>query len=181
MPNPWPPGRPRFRRSVALAVLVLLALAPAPPARGHSFVARGWEELVAQAEEIFAGEVTEARSFELPGGLIATDVLFARRRVLKGDREGPLTLRVFGGTVGAVTLKLSGVPRFETGLTYVVFARGNGTDVFPVVGGPHGLFQIRRDPASGQELVFGARGETLWSVPVPAEAFLEAIEEEVRR
>ena len=159
----------------------LLALTAASSADAHSFVSRDWEELVAEAEEIFAGEVTATRSFEMPGGLIATDVIFARPHVLKGGDGGPLVLRVFGGTVGAVTLKLSGLPRFETGLTYVVFARGNGTDVFPVVGGPSGLFQIRRDVASGQDLVFGARGETLWSVPVPAGAFLDAIEEEVRR
>ena len=180
MPIPTAFPRSRSVRGLLFAILAVLSLTAAR-ADAHSFVFKDWEALVAEAEEIFAGQVTATRSFELPGGLIATDVVFARPRVLKGPDGGPLTLRVFGGTVGAVTLKLSGIPRFERGLTYVVFARGNGSDVFPVVGGTYGLFQIRRDPASGQDLVVGARGETLWSVPVSADAFLEAIEEEVRR
>ena len=180
MPTPTALARSPAARCLLLTLLAILALA-ATRAHAHSFVFKDWEALVAEAEEIFAGQVTSTRSFELPGGLIATDVVFARPRVLKGPDGGPLTLRVFGGTVGAVTLSLSGIPRFETGRTYVVFARGNGTDVFPVVGGTYGLFQIRRDPVSGQDLVVGGRGETLWSVPVSADAFLDAIEEEVRR
>jgi hypothetical protein len=171
----------RARLTVLLLALVVFTLV-ARLAGAHSILSKDWEQLVTEAEQIFTGTVTATRSLELPGGAIVTDVVFGHSHVLKGDGgPGPLTLRVFGGTVGAVTLKLSGIPRFEDGRTYVVFARGNGSHVFPIVGGAAGLFQVRREPATGQDLVFGARGETLWTVPVTADAFLEAIEEDLRR
>jgi hypothetical protein len=137
---------------------------------------------VAEADQIFTGTVVAMAARELANGAIVTDVIFANPRVLKGSGgDGLLTLRILGGTVGGTTLRLSGIPGFAIGREYIVFAKGNGTDAFPEVGGAHGVFRIRRDPATGEEHVFGARGEALWEVPVPLDVFLAAIAEDVRR
>ena len=63
-------------------------------------------------------------------------------------------------------MELSGIPKFEQGVTYLVFVEGNGTALFPVVGGPQGLFQIKKDEATGQDLVLDVQGKPLLSKTV---------------
>jgi hypothetical protein len=149
---------------------------------GHSFVYKGWEEMVVEAEQIFVGTVTATSSRRLESGIIVTDVIFSSPRVLKGgDSSVPLALRVMGGTVGAESMVLPGLPRFRQGRTYLVFVRGNGRDAFPVVGGNGGMFQVRRDLTTGTEVVYGAQGEDLMTPAPPLTAFIDAIQDELNR
>jgi hypothetical protein len=144
--------------------LTLLAL-PAPAA-GRSFAPKEFDQMVAEAEQIFVGTVAAADSWRLPAGLIVTDVTFATSEVLKGPVGGVVTLLMPGGTVEDETLKVSGLPALEVGATYLVFVRDNGSAIVPVVGGDQGLFRIARDPGSGRELALDARGKPIASETV---------------
>ena len=168
-----------MRTSLVLAALLALAVARADAA---SFAPKQFEHLVREAEQIVVGTVSAVPARRLPAGAIVTDVEFGAARVLKGAAPpSGLSLLVLGGTLGGETEQLDGVPVFRAGVTYLVFIRGNGRVVFPVVGGAAGLFQVRREPRSGEELVFDAEGRPLADVDVPLAAFLEAITDELAR
>jgi hypothetical protein len=85
-----------------------------------------------------------------------------------------------GGSVDGEALVLPGLPQFRQGRTYLVFVRGNGREAFPVVGGNAGMFLVRLD-SSGEEVVFGSRGEVIMTPAPPLSAFLQAIDEELHR
>jgi hypothetical protein len=170
------------RAAVLLAALWILAPgAPAGPASAAVFAVKHFEELVGEAELIFVGTVTGESAQKLPAGLIVTDVSFSASHVLKGGAGGStVVLRVVGGTVGRETLEIPDVPRFRPGGRYVVFVKGNGRSVFPVVGGTRGLFQVVWDPARSADVVRDALGRPLSDPVVPLAAFLGAVEEELR-
>lgn len=64
-----------------------------------------------------------------------------------------ITVRLLGGTVGALTSHVSGVPRFAPGEEVVLFLQRNGGGNFSVVSWQQGTFRIRRDAGSGKEVV----------------------------
>jgi hypothetical protein len=155
-------------------------LAAAGPATAGVFVVKDFEELVAEAEMIFVGTVSGEAAQKLAGGPIVTDVTFSSAQVLKGPPGAMVVLRVVGGTVGRESLELTDVPRFRPGVRYLVFVKGNGRTIFPVVGGRRGLFQVVRDPALQADVVRDAGGRPLAETPVPLAGFLAAVEEELR-
>jgi hypothetical protein len=162
----------------ALSVIALAALAG--PAGAAVFAVKHFEELVGEAELIFVGTVISESAQKLPARLIVTDVSFATSHVLKGAGGSTVVLRVVGGTVGRETLELPDIPRFRPGARYVVFMKGNGRSVFPVVGGSRGLFQVVWDAARGADVVRDALGRPLTDPAVPLTTFLGAVEEELR-
>src|SRR5207249_4154516 len=183
-----PSGQRHVANSALLRIiLILIAVAVSSTATFATvFAHKNFNQLVTEADQIFIGTVTSTPSRQLPSGPIVTDVTFADPQVLKGPASiGQIALLVLGGTVGTVTMEVEGVPRFEVGVRYLVFSEGNGSVVFPVVGGPQGLFQVNRDPSSGQELVFDAYGkpipdsvmnEAFLTPPVALIAFVQAIQ-----
>jgi hypothetical protein len=164
-----------------LAVLLLTLLAvPAgfsTPGMAATFEWKDFEALVAEAEEIFVGTVTELPARRLATGAIVTDVGFDDVRVLKGPHTERVILQVLGGTVDGETMELKGAPQFRSGVRYLVFAKGNGTSIMPVVGGDHGLFQVVVDGALRVDVVRDAQGRPLLDVPIPLGMFVQAVEE----
>jgi hypothetical protein len=140
---------------------------PARPAWGDSFAQKDFDQLVAEAEQIFVGTVAATQSRKLETGAIVTDVTFLSPQPLKGSKvSGDIVFRLLGGSVDGETLKPAGFPEFQPGATYVVFCKGNGTRIFPVVGGNQGLFQVKKDSTTGQDLVFDAYGMPITSQPL---------------
>ena len=87
---------------------------------------------------------------KLANGAIVTDIAFSSPQVVKGADTGTsVTLLMLGGEVDGVRLEIPGLPVFRRDVRYLVFSAGNGRDMFPVVGGPGGLFQLRDDAAAG--------------------------------
>jgi hypothetical protein len=154
----------------------LLIFGFAGTADAITFATKDFETLVAEAEQIVVGRVTGASSQKLSSGTIVTDIVFALDRVLKGASAPTFVLRVVGGTVGPETLDLPGVPKFRPGARYVVFVKGNGRTVFPVVGGSRGVFQVVPDAKRGVDVVVDAYGAPLTTVSVPLAALVEATE-----
>ena len=153
-----------------------------------SFEQKNFDQLVAESDEIFVGTASAAMPRKLPAGGIVTDVTFTNLQVLKGNAANTaITLMTMGGTIGGETFEIRGLPKFQIGVTYIVFSQGNGTTIFPVVGGDQGMFQAKADAATGESMVFNSRGMPITnpsvlqalslqtSSPVSLAVFLQAI------
>lgn len=115
-----------------------------------SFEARDFDALAAEAEQIVIGTVAMTRSRRTGERQIVTDYGFDNLQIVKGTLPaGALTLTMLGGTVGADTLTVAGAPTFQRGIRYLVFVTGNGSVMFPLVGGHQGIFQVRTDATTG--------------------------------
>lgn len=109
------------------------------------------EQLAREAELIFAGEVVDVqyRMSETGPGLASlphTFVTFHIDRLFKGDSEAGdfITLRFRGGPVpdSDLALIIPGVPLFDLGTRSILFVRGNGRSMVPLVGWEQGRFRV---------------------------------------
>jgi len=146
-------------KKALLALLFLVLSLSLGQARAATFIEKNLAQLSAEAEQIFVGTVSALQSRKLPSGAIVTDVRFSDLQLVKGSSQGAdIVLLVLGGEVDGVRLEIPGLPQFQLGTRYLVFSLGNGKDLFPVVGGPGGLFQIQAGPAAGSSIVLSASG-----------------------
>jgi hypothetical protein len=141
-------------RRCAVAALVVLSLSSLVEAT--TVIAPSFEELVAQADVVFEGEVFDTRSrfsAERDGSPIVTDVYFRVAKVLKGDASASLVLQFLGGEVGDRGFRVDGVPTFARGDRDVIFAETSTRLVSPIVGLMHGRVRITADGADRQDVV----------------------------
>ncbi|MFN2508390.1 MAG: hypothetical protein ABR589_06420 [Chthoniobacterales bacterium] len=123
-----------------------------------------FDELVGQAELIFEGTVTEAKSqFAGEGGQrhIVTYVTFKVEEAIKGQPGASYTLRMLGGTVDGQTMQVSDSPRFKVGDRDILFVENNGKQFIPLVGIMHGRFRVQKDNQSGAEVVTSDHGDAV--------------------
>jgi hypothetical protein len=121
-----------------------------------------FDQLVRQAELIFQGTVTDARSvWEGEGGQrhIETYVTFKVDDNVKGDAGNSYTIRMLGGTVGDQTMEVSDAPKFKVGDRDILFVEHNYDQFVPLVGIDHGRFHIQHDDATGRDIVVNGEGE----------------------
>jgi len=178
-----------------LALLLLLLPLLQVPAQAATFVDKNLAQLVTEAEQIFVGSVASVQSRKLPNGAIVTDFRFSDVQFIKGESTATdIVLLALGGEVDGLRLEIPGLPQFQRGGRYLVFSSGNGKDMFPVVGGPAGMFQIIAGTGGGGPIVLNSSGMPLGSAitaeitraaaspapgamqpPVTLESFLAAI------
>lgn len=121
-----------------------------------------FEQLVGQAELIFQGTVTDARSvWEGEGGQrhIETYVTFQIEDNLKGDAGSSYTIRMLGGTVGDETMEVTDTPHFQVGDRDILFVEHNYDQFVPLVGIQHGRMHLQHDEATGHDIVVNSEGE----------------------
>jgi hypothetical protein len=135
-------------------------------ARATTVIPPTFDELVAQAEVIFQGNVTDVRSQWVGEGAqrhIVSYVTFNVADAVKGSPGESYTIRMFGGTVGEDTMGISDAPTFKVGDEDVLFVENNGTQLVPLVGMMHGRFQVQQNE-SGLEIVKDDVGEPVKNV-----------------
>lgn len=106
------------------------------------------QELVGDSATIFVGRVTSLNS-EWTGdrAQIWTNITFSVEEYLKGALPGKtLTLKQLGGTVGDITLSISGAPEWRKGERVLVFARPG---YIPVAGMSRGKASLDGTRVSG--------------------------------
>jgi hypothetical protein len=121
-----------------------------------------FDQLVKQAELIFQGTVTDARSvWEGEGGQrhIETYVTFRVDDNVKGDAGASYTIQMLGGTVGDQTMEVSDAPKFKVGDRDILFVEHNYDQFVPLVGINHGRFHVQHDDATGRDIVVNGEGE----------------------
>jgi hypothetical protein len=130
-------------------------------------------QLVQEAELIFEGVVTavEYRLSDVATpdhvALPHTFVTLAIEQTFKGEAAtgSSLTLRLQGGFDGQDrALLIPGVPLFDVGERAILFVRGNGTELCPLVGWEQGRFRLVEGAVyteHGQELWATSRGDLI--------------------
>jgi hypothetical protein len=86
-------------------------------------------------------------------GEIWTLTSFEPRETWKGIAPPVVRVRLLGGRTRDVTSYVSGVPRFRPGEEVVLFLVPSSAGRFAIVSWAQGTFRVRRDPASGAEVV----------------------------
>lgn len=143
--------------SVALATLASLFPLSASATTILRMDAAG---LVDGAELIFVGTAVHSETVTSEDGTFPyTLVTFTVDETLKGaTAQATVTLELAGGSLETEIVEIPGMPRFDVGATYLLFARGNGTGPCPLLGWKQGMFEIARDGASGAPQVVDERG-----------------------
>ena len=145
--------RPSLMKLVRAATCALLLLGAPTATHAMVVVQRDFPELVARAEQIVAGTVTDIKQ-EIDGaGAPATLVTFSDLTVLKGDVGNTLTLRFYGGETGGVVVHIPDMPTFAVGDRAILFVAGNGRDVCPLVGVWQGRFNVHFDATRQTDIV----------------------------
>ncbi|HUE41201.1 MAG TPA: hypothetical protein VMO75_04670 [Chthoniobacterales bacterium] len=140
-------------------ILINLALTRVP---ATTVIPPTFEQLVQQAELIFQGTVTDARSvWEGEGGQrhIETYVTFNVEDSVKGQPGSSYTIRMLGGTVGDETMEVTDTPKFKIGDREILFVEHNDDQFVPLVGISHGRFHVQHDDQTGRDVVFNGDGE----------------------
>lgn len=138
---------------ILLALSPLIAL-PSGPARAMTVVERDFADLVERAEQIVVGRVSAIGAGKDPHGGPLTLVTFEDLTVLKGTVGSTLTLELSGGMLDSGrVMSIAEMPEFRVGERAVLFVRGNGTDLCPLVGVWQGRFRVVHDEALGVDVV----------------------------
>jgi hypothetical protein len=139
-----------MRSTVALAFAVWMAGASLA---ATVFVPTEFREVVTDSALIVRGRVTDVRPVVLPDSRVESAVTIGVETVLKGAANGFVSVRVPGGTVGAVRHVTIGAPVLRPG-ERAVFFLWRGTDsLWRPVGLSMGVYAVQNDPRTGQPLV----------------------------
>lgn len=131
-----------------------------------SFEPRDFDALVAEADQVVIGTAVTMSARRTGPREIVTDYRFSDLEIVKGTLlTTSLKLTMLGGTVGTDSLTVAGAPTFQRGVRYLVFVSGNGSVMFPLVGGHQGIFQIRKDAVSGTSRVHDYAGRAVTRLP----------------
>jgi hypothetical protein len=150
-------------RSLFLMLCVGLAVASV---RATIVIPPTFDQLVSDAELIFQGTVTDARSQWTGEGAdrrIVTNVTFNIEDAIKGAPGRSYSIQMLGGTVDGETIEVSDTPKFKVGDRDILFVEHNGTQFVPLVGIMHGRFHVQTD-ARGREIVTKDNGALLANV-----------------
>jgi hypothetical protein len=126
-----------------------------------------FEEMADMAELVFVGKAVASRAEWRTVGsdrVIFTLVEFETQEVLKGNAGKSVTLQFLGGTIGDMTLEVTGVPRFKAGDRVILFVEKNGVQFCPLVGVFHGKFGLRKDQKTDHDIIVMHDGKLLRDV-----------------
>ena len=126
-----------------------------------------FEEMTDRADLVFVGKTISCRSEWRSMGtnrVIFTLVECEAHEVLKGNGIKSVTLQFLGGSLGEVTMEVSGVPKFNVGERVILFVEKNGIQFCPLVGVFHGKFGLRKDEKTGSDIVLMHDGKPLRDV-----------------
>lgn len=120
-------------------VAILAGLAPL---YATSVQRLSFDDLVAKAQSIVEGSVSNTQTFRSSDGkLILTNYTIQVEESLKGSNKKTIILTTIGGRIGNTVLHVSGMPVFQTGEKAVLFLEQAGTYT-TVVGLNQGKFTV---------------------------------------
>jgi len=140
--------RRRFLWILFLAGLVLLAVV----ANATTFSRMRFEELAKQATAVARVRCLGAAS-RWENGEIWTETRFEVVEQNKGHLPNVVTVRMLGGSVGALHSRIDGVPAFYAGEEAYVFLWNHEGEPFRILGWSQGTFRIAKDARTGLETV----------------------------
>ena len=136
-----------------------------------TFESRDFDALVSESDQIVIGAAISENARRTGKREIVTDYRFAELEIIKGTASTD-ALTMLGGTMGSESLAIAGAPTFQRGNRYLIFIAGNGSVMFPLVGGYQGIFQIRKDELTGVSRVHDHAGRSVVRLPGETDAHL---------
>lgn len=143
--------RPQHRRSSFLAI-VLSALMTATVAASVS-VPTEFREIVADAELIVRGHVTDVRAINVRGVGVESVATIAVDATLKGQSDGFVSVRVPGGEIGRYRYVMVGAPTLRLNQSAIFFLKRGADNAWRPVGLASGIVSVDRDAATGRPVV----------------------------
>lgn len=139
----------RRRLSLVIACLVVL---PAV-ATAHIEAPVDFRTLVASAEAIARGHVTDVRGMRLPSGEIVSVATVAVDDTLKGDAGPFVSVIVPGGDVGRLRTVMPGAPVLHVNDAAVFLLRRGPDNVWRLATLSSGLYRLRRESGTGRIVI----------------------------
>lgn len=157
-------------RPSARTCLLILALVVVSPARATTLLGMSIDQLAADAELIFQGEVVAVQAAENTAGQIHTYVTFAMQEVIKGDYDGDtVELKFLGGSANGRIMEVSGLRLPQLGETGIYFVESLSEDLInPLLGWSQGHYLVQAD-ANGTLRITSTDHEPVSSVQPVAE------------
>ena len=157
----------------SLLFVLLCCLSVTGKVDGLTFESRDFDALVSEADQIVIGAAINENARRTGKREIVTDYRFSDLEIIKGTAStDAITLTMLGGTMGSESLAIAGAPTFQRGNRYLIFIAGNGSVMFPLVGGYQGIFQIRKDELTGVSRVHDHAGRSVVRLPGEKDAHL---------
>lgn len=119
--------------------------------RATTVIPPDFDQLVNESDYIIRATVTSVTSdfrTNEHGKTIITKVALSVKEVIAGVPPANVVLEIMGGRVGDEEMVVQGAPRFKVGDEDVLFVRGNGHTIVPLVGMMHGRYHVMKDPSS---------------------------------
>ncbi|MEO6995306.1 MAG: hypothetical protein ABI273_16990 [Lacunisphaera sp.] len=114
-----------------------------------------FDQLVNDADYIIRAVVKSVDSEYQPtnggGKKIVTKVALDVKEVIAGIPPKDVVLEMLGGRVGDERMVVEGAPTFKVGDEDILFVRGNGHTIVPLVAMMHGRYPILREPGTGRK------------------------------
>jgi len=133
--------------TTAFCVLVIIA-------RATTVLPPDFDQLVNESDYIIHAvvkSVTAEYRNDTYGTKIITKVALEVREVVAGTPPKEVVLELLGGRMGDEQMVVEGAPRFKVGDEDVLFVRGNGHTIVPLVAMMHGRYPVMKDAASGRK------------------------------
>jgi hypothetical protein len=125
--------------------ILVIAIA-AVPCIGSTVQKMELPALVKVADSIVQGHV-ESVEARYENKMVYTYTSVAVDDPLKGERRQAVLLKHPGGTIGAMTMEIAGMPQFKAGDAVIVFLRNRQDGTFDVIGLNQGKYDIVNDVA----------------------------------
>ena len=143
----------RLCRAIQVFLLLLLFAAATALAEATTFLRMslaqmsGSARMIVRARCIAAGAIWDS-------GEIWTRTTFEVAETWKGASGSQfIAVRLLGGTLGNISSRVSGIPRFQPGEEAVLFLEPSSNGDFSIVSWQQGTFRIRHNPRTGEEIV----------------------------
>jgi len=136
-----------------LFVLAAGVLAAGTVAGANVVVSAGFREIVADADRIVRGQVTDVRAVDVPGRGIESVLTVAVESVVKGMEARFVYVRIPGGEIGRTRFVMVGAPRFQPGERAVFFLEQGRDAAWRPVGLSMGVFRLKVDSRTGAAVV----------------------------
>jgi hypothetical protein len=126
--------------------LIFIALLLAAPLLASTVQKMELPDLVKAADSIVQGHVESVQA-RYENTMVYTYTSVAVDDPLKGDRRQTVLLKHPGGTIGAMTMFIAGMPQFKAGDQVIVFLKNRQDGTFDVIGLNQGKYDIVNDVA----------------------------------
>lgn len=138
------------RALLAAAALVSLAL----PATATRIKRMSLDELREQSQSVIVGQVVGSTTRAGEAKSVWTDYQVKVVETLKGGQQPAIrTISFVGGSLGDREMGVDGVPRLQSGRTYVFFLNGEGQQLAaPTTGWGQGLYRVESATVNGVKM-----------------------------